>query len=56
MLFIPGGEAFVFLVVVRLVLRHMGVLVDAVLNQPCDDVQFISQFCPFLFEGGGVKD
>lgn len=55
-LFVPGGKALVFLVVVRLVLRHMGVLADAVLYQPCDDIQLIGQFRPFLFEGGGVED
>lgn len=39
-----------------LVLRHMGVMVNAVLYQPCDDVQLIGQFRFFLFESGGVKD
>lgn len=40
---IPGSERFVLFVVIRLVLRHMGVLVYAVLYQPGDDVQFIVQ-------------
>lgn len=35
---IAGGERFVLFVVIRLVLRHMGVLVDAVLYQPCDNI------------------
>lgn len=53
---IAGRERFVLFVVIRLVLRHMGVLVNAVLYQPCDDVQFIGQLRPFLFKSGGVKD
>lgn len=53
---IPSGQAFVFPVVVCLVLCYMGVLVNAVLYQPCDNVQFISQFCFLLFKSGGVKD
>ena len=55
-LFVPCGEALVFSVVIRLVLRHMGVLIDAVLNQPRDHIQFIGQFRLLLFEGRGVKD
>ena len=39
--FISGCERFVLFVVICLVLLHMGVLVDAVLYQPCDDVQLI---------------
>lgn len=53
---IPGSERFALFVVVRLVLCPMGVLVNAVLYQPCNDVQFTGQFRPFLFKSGGVKD
>ena len=38
---IPGSEGFVLFVVISLVLRNMGVLVNAVLYQPCDDVKLI---------------
>ena len=34
----------------------MCVLVDAVLNQSCDNVQLIGQFRFLLFKSGGVKD
>lgn len=34
----------------------MGVPVNAVLYQPCHDVQLIGQFRFFLFKSGGVKD
>lgn len=52
---IPGSERFVLLVVVSLVLCNMGVLVNSVLYQPRNDVQFIGQFRPLLFKSGGVK-
>lgn len=53
---IPSREGFVLFVVVNLVLRNMGVLVNAVLNQPCDDVKLIGQFCFLMFKSGCVKD
>ena len=48
--------SFVLLVVVSLVLRHMGVLVNSVLYQPCDYVQFIGQFRPLLFKRERMPD
>lgn len=52
---IPGSERFVLFVVISLVLRHMGVLVNAVLYQPCDNVQLIGKLRSFLFKSGCVE-
>lgn len=53
---VSGGEGFVFFVVICLALSDMGVLVDAVLYQPRNNIQLIGQLCFFLLKGGGVKD
>ena len=47
---IPGSERFILFVVISLVLRYMGVLVNAVLYQSCDNVQLIGPFDTFLSE------
>lgn len=54
-LVVAGGQAFEFLIVIRLILRDVGVLINAVLNEPGDDVQLIGKFIPLFFQRGGVK-
>lgn len=54
-LVVAGGQGFVFLIVIRLILCDVSVLVDAVLNKSGDNVQLVGKFISLFFQRTGVK-
>jgi hypothetical protein len=54
-LFVPGAQGFVGFLVLGLVLGNVGVLVDAVLDLPGDEVYLSGELVFFPLQGGRVK-
>ena len=54
-LFVPGSQGLIAFFVFGLVLRNVGVLVDAVLDLPGDKVDFKGQVVLLFLKGAGIK-